>query len=150
MVEGINIISPRLPGTGEVKAVVSKPVAVTANTEKTQAPKEATQLNSDVPLNVSSAIAKSAERRFESLSLGSTVDFLKVAEKLIDASLPNKPPGTRLRIDLDDESGRFVYQGIDVKTGDVVIQFPADELLKLIAFNRERDGMKGIVFDEEA
>ena len=63
--------------------------------------------------------------------------------------MPGKPPGTRLRIDLDDASGRFIYQGIDTATGDVVTQWPAEDILKFVAFNREREGIEGIILDEE-
>jgi len=149
MVEGINIASPNLSGPGETGGAVPKPASGGTQVAQTRTT-DAIQETAVVSGNVSSAIAKSAEKRFSALSSGNVQDFLEAAEKFIDASLPNKPPGTRLRIDLDNESGRFIYQGVDVKTGDVVIQFPSEEILKLIAFNRERDGVEGIVFDEEA
>ncbi|VAW05327.1 hypothetical protein MNBD_ALPHA01-395 [hydrothermal vent metagenome] len=148
MVDGINIINSRIPGTGEKSEAVSRPVVKVDNI-KTQTANDPGQIKSETPVNVSSAIAKVADRHFESLTSGNVLDFLKAAEKLIDASLPNKPPGTRLRINLDDGSGRFVYQGIDINTGDVVTQFPSEEILRFVAFSREREGLEGIVVDEE-
>ncbi len=151
MVDGININSPRLSGNGETGKTVPVPAVASAGTQATQPPKAKTvQPAHEVQNNAASVIAKSTEKRLVALTAGNTLDFLKTAEKFIDASLPNKPPGTKLRIDLDKDSGRFVYQGVDVKTGEVVIQFPSEEILKLIAFNRERDGVEGIVVDEEA
>lgn len=148
MVDGINITNPRIPGTGEKSEAVSRPVVRIGNVE-TQTANDPGQIKSETPVNVSSAIAKVADKHFESLTSGNVLDFLKAAEKLIDASLPNKPPGTRLRINLDDGSGRFVYQGIDINTGDVVTQFPSEEILRFVAFSREREGLEGIVVDEE-
>ncbi|NOZ65687.1 MAG: flagellar protein FlaG [Alphaproteobacteria bacterium] len=152
MVDGINIVSPRVPGTSENSGTVSKPsVASPGDKQVTQPPpKEARPVKSEASNNVSSAIAKSAEARLNALSTGNVKDYLQAAEKIISASLPSKPPGTKLRINLDDGSGRFVYQGIDVKTGDVVTQFPSDEVLKFVAFSREREGLEGIVVDEKA
>jgi len=147
MVDGININSPRLSGPGEKNEVVSKAAAESNSAPKIQKTQEVNQIQR---ADVSSVISKSAERRLDSLTSGNLGDFLKAAEKFIEASLPNKPPGTRLRIDLDDVSGRFVYQGVDINTGDVITQFPSEDILKLIAFNRERDGIEGIVVDEEA
>ncbi len=148
MVDGIDITNPRIPGTGEKSEAVSRPV-VKVDSIKTQTANDTGQIKSEASANISSAIAKTADRNFESLTSGNVLDFLKAAEKLIDASLPNKPPGTRLRINLDDGSGRFVYQGIDIKTGDVVTQFPSEDILKFVAFSREREGLEGIVVDEE-
>ncbi|VAV93226.1 hypothetical protein MNBD_ALPHA02-1266 [hydrothermal vent metagenome] len=152
MVDGINIVSPRIPGTSENKDTVSKPsVASPANRQETQPPpKEARSVKSEPSNSVSSAIAKSTEARLNALSTGNVKDYLQAAEKIISASLPSKPPGTKLRINLDDGSGRFVYQGIDVKTGDVVTQFPSDEVLRFVTFSRERAGLEGIVVDEKA
>ncbi|MBL4893968.1 MAG: flagellar protein FlaG [Emcibacter sp.] len=129
---------------------MSKSSAVESRRQKTQALEDAPRLSDEVTKSVSSEIAESADKRLESLSLGKTGDYLQAAEKIISASLPNQPPGTRLRINLDDGSGRFVYQGVDVDTGDVVTQFPSEEILKFVAFNREREGLEGIVVDEEA
>ncbi len=149
MVDGTNIINPRIPGTGEKSEAVSRPVVKVGNT-KTQTAVDPGQIKSEASVNISSAIAKTADRNFESLTSGNVLDFLQAAEKIIDASLPSKPPGTRLRINLDNDSGRFVYQGIDINTGDVVTQFPSEEILKFVAFSREREGVEGIVVDEKA
>ncbi|PCI43587.1 MAG: hypothetical protein COB49_12020 [Alphaproteobacteria bacterium] len=146
MVDGINITSPLLSGTGERQGAVPKPVD-SDDRPKVQPAKETSQLRANETDNSTSAIAKSDEKRFTALTSGN--DFLRAAERFINASLPSKPPGTKLRIDLDADSGRFVYQGVDINTGDVVTQFPSEQILKLIAFNRERDGIEGIVVDEE-
>jgi len=148
MVVGINNITPLLTGTGDVRATV--PNTVTPNSVKnTQPIKDTNQISSEVNKDGSSAISKSVEKRSLLLSSGNIGDFLTAAEKYIDASLPRKAPGTRLRITLDAGTGQFVYQGININTGDVVTQFPSEEILKFVAFNRERESHEGIVVDKK-
>ena len=47
------------------------------------------------------------------------------------------PGNTRLSISFDDSTNRFIYRGIDAETGEVVNQFPPEELVKRFAFLRE-------------
>lgn len=148
MVDGININNPSLPSTGEVKDPLPKRVVAPGSVQDKETVNQASGTKDAETENISSAISKSADERFDALVSGNVQDFLKAAEKFIDASLPGKGQDTRLRIDLDTESGRFVYQGIDVKTGEVVTQFPAEEVLKQLAFYREQSGIEGIVIDE--
>ncbi len=151
MVDGINIKSPLLPATVEARDAESQKKFVSSDAKQTQPDKGADSIKgNNKTIEISSVIGRAAARRFDMLSSGSVSKILEVAEKLIEASLPSKPPGTRLRIGLDDASGRFIYQGIDIQTGDVVTQYPADEILKFVAFAREQQSVEGIVLDEEA
>lgn len=52
-------------------------------------------------------------------------------------------PGSklRLRIDFDRTAGRFVYQGVNPKTGEVVRQFPPETMLRQLAFLRQLSGL---------
>tara|TARA_R110002096_G_scaffold214083_8_gene401820 strand:+ start:32065 stop:32517 length:453 start_codon:yes stop_codon:yes gene_type:complete len=150
MVNGINITSPLSTGTGDPREAVSQSVARSGGAETIQSDQGPRQRDNSVKESVSSAISKAADKRLESLSGGSTQEYLQAAEKLINATLPSKPPGTKLRINLDDDSGRFVYQGVDVNTGDVITQFPAEEVLKFLSYIREKNGLEGIVVDETA
>jgi len=145
MVSGINISSPPLSGSGKNAGDAVKPVKI----QNTAAPENSSQASRAASSNVSSAIVKTVEKRIDVLTSGNTAEFLNAAEKFINASLPSKPPGTRLRINLDSGSGRFVYQGIDIKTGEVVTQFPAEEILKQLAFVRKRENANGIVVDKK-
>jgi len=47
----------------------------------------------------------------------------------------------RMSIDVDKGSGRFVYKSIDKQTGDVDRQWPAETILRMLAFFRELDGL---------
>lgn len=49
-----------------------------------------------------------------------------VAEVQVDAHL-------KLRVRLDEPSGRYVYQSVDPESGEVMRQFPPDEALRAIA-----------------
>lgn len=55
---------------------------------------------------------------------------------------------TRLRINVDEGSGIFVYQGINPDTGEVVSQYPAEDVLRQLAVHRQETG--GLVVDEVA
>ncbi len=52
----------------------------------------------------------------------------------------------RLSITYNEESGRFIYRGLDPKTGEVVREFPAEEVLERIARIRQ---MTGVALDRE-
>ncbi|WP_417450198.1 flagellar protein FlaG [Kordiimonas sp.] len=66
-------------------------------------------------------------------------------EKFIpeDEALPN----TRLRIDRDDETGRFVYLNIDNESGEVIKQFPPESILEFLSYYRE---VAGLTVDDKA
>jgi len=152
MVDAINIASQLggrdLPDVAQRKTEVA---TRQVKSDQAQPVRVSTQASSDTngAAGVSNAIAKAAEKRLLTLSAGNTADFLQAAEKLINASLPAQAPNTKLRINQDEETGRYIYQGIDTKTGDVITQFPAEEILKFIAYNRGQDGVEGIVVDEK-
>lgn len=74
-------------------------------------------------------------------------EFISQAEAILNKALSLKSANTKLSIDVDDDSGLFVYKGVDKQSGEVVSQFPAEEILALIAYYRESEGL---VIDEEA
>ncbi|RMF16854.1 MAG: flagellar protein FlaG [Alphaproteobacteria bacterium] len=47
----------------------------------------------------------------------------------------------RLRIDQDEATGRFVYKVVNADTGEVVRQFPPEEILRIVASIREAEGL---------
>ena len=53
----------------------------------------------------------------------------------------------RLQIEHDDDAGRFVYKVIDKETGNIEDQFPAEEMLKILAYYRQ---LEGLFVDDEA
>lgn len=73
-----------------------------------------------------------------------TSDFVSQAEVILNKALSLKSDKTKLSIDVD-ESGLFVYRSVDKSSGEVISQFPAEEILALLAFYREAEG---IVVDE--
>ena len=73
-------------------------------------------------------------------------DFIGQAEAILNEALSLKSADTKLSIDIDDDSGLFVYKSIDKQSGEVISQFPAEEVLALIAYYREAEG---IVVDEK-
>lgn len=64
----------------------------------------------------------------------------RLAEAL-DRFVPKDLPNTKLQIDQDDGSGQFVYKAVDQDSGEVVRQYPSEEILRFISFYREREGL---------
>lgn len=96
---------------------------------------------------ISAAVEKPVKS--DDLSIKALIDGNPLAkagaalEKLIPdiETLPN----TKLRIEQNDETGRFVYQSIDNESGEIVRQFPSEELLEFLAFYQD---LKGKVVDD--
>jgi len=61
-----------------------------------------------------------------------------VVEKLIKKSLPSN---SRLLITQDEETGAFIYRSVDPETGEVITQWPAEQLIKLRQYLSEMEGM---------
>ena len=61
-----------------------------------------------------------------------------VIEKLIKKSLPSN---SKLRIDHDKETGTYIYRAVDPDTGEVISQYPPEQLVKLRQFLAEMEGM---------
>jgi uncharacterized FlaG/YvyC family protein len=68
-------------------------------------------------------------------------DALIRAAEMMESFIPDAIPNTKLRIDQDEETGRFIYQSIDKETGEVIRQFPAEELLRFVTLHRDAVGM---------
>jgi len=67
------------------------------------------------------------------------VEVLEAAvEKLIRRSLPSN---SKLQIEQDKETGTFIYRSIDAETGEVLRQWPSEQLLKLREHLAELEGM---------
>ncbi|MFC4349657.1 flagellar protein FlaG [Kordiimonas lipolytica] len=74
---------------------------------------------------------------------------LERAAEALQGFLPEEEqaPNTRLRIDKDDETGRFVYKNIDTETGDVIKQFPPESILEFLSYYRH---VAGLAVDDKA
>ena len=55
--------------------------------------------------------------------------------------------GTTLRIQEDQITGRIIYQSVDKETGEVIKQFPAEQILRSIRFLRL---LTGVMVDRRA
>ena len=72
------------------------------------------------------------------------VEVIQAAvEKLIKKSLPTN---SRLQIVQDKETGAYIYRSIDPATGDVIRQWPPEQLLALRA---DLKTMEGLLFDKQ-
>ena len=66
-----------------------------------------------------------------------------VIEKLIKKSLPSN---SKLRIDHDKETGTYIYRAVDPETGQVISQYPPEQMIKLRDYLAE---MAGMLFDKK-
>ncbi|WND02500.1 flagellar protein FlaG [Temperatibacter marinus] len=64
------------------------------------------------------------------------------AAELIEQIIPENELGnTRLRINIDDNTGDFIYQTLDNDTGEVIKQFPPETISEMLAKYREVEGL---------
>lgn len=67
------------------------------------------------------------------------VEALQAAvEKLIKKNLPTN---SKLQIEQDKVTGTFIYRSVDPSTGEVIKQWPPEQLLKLRESLHEMEGM---------
>ncbi|MFZ5608510.1 MAG: flagellar protein FlaG [Pseudomonadota bacterium] len=72
--------------------------------------------------------------------------FAKVTQMLGEA-LAGRIARSKLQIERDEASGRFIYKAVDVESGEVTRQFPPEEVLRILAFYRNPEGL---VIDDKA
>jgi uncharacterized FlaG/YvyC family protein len=72
------------------------------------------------------------------------VKLQEAMSKLIRQSLP---ADSKLQIEQDEETGTFIYRSVDPETGEVLRQWPSEDILKLRASLRD---MEGILVDKKA
>lgn len=68
-------------------------------------------------------------------------EAVTAAANLIDRYVPKDLPNTRLQIEQDETTGLFIYRSVDKESGEVLRQYPADEVLKFISYYRESEGL---------
>lgn len=69
---------------------------------------------------------------------------IKDLQRLADEAFEKE--NLRLSISFDKEAGRFVYRGVDRETGEVVRQYPPEEIIDQIAAIRE---FAGVIVDRK-
>ncbi len=78
-----------------------------------------------------------------------TGDPLEQAAELLAEFIPEveQVANTSLRIDRDEETDRFVYFSVDDESGEIVRQFPPENILRFLSYYR---GLEGLLLDEDA
>jgi len=76
-----------------------------------------------------------------------TAPFERVEELLNSALGSRTPANSRLQISVHDDTGMFIYRAIHKDTGEVLHQYPAEEVLRELAYYRN---LEGIAVDETA
>lgn len=93
------------------------------------------------------AAAKEAAAAPEAASAPRKEDPFQRASDALSELFAERLTNSKLRIDLDRDAGRFVYQAVDINSGEVVQQFPAEEMLRILSFYRKE---AGLVVDDKA
>ncbi len=69
-------------------------------------------------------------------------DPLERANEILNDTLgAQEPANSRLRVELDEGSGRFIYKSVDAETGEVIRQYPPEQVLERLAFYRQLQGL---------
>ena len=75
-------------------------------------------------------------------SAGANAELHKELEAAINDRLARLlRSNIRMSIDRDQDSGRFVYKSVNKVTGELDRQWPAETVLRMLAFFRELDGL---------
>ena len=84
---------------------------------------------------------------FEPVVPGTIQDSFEKAAELLEEFIPEAEQlaNTRLRIDRDDETGRFIYLSVDDESGEVIRQFPPENIIKFLSYYR---GLEGLLLDD--
>lgn len=100
-----------------------------------QAPSQAAPAN---PPGVGRAESAALEK---SLLPKEGVEPLDAAAAAIQKFMPSTGPDTRLRITQDSATGLFVYQSVNPMSGEVVSQYPSEDIMKFISYFRDQEGI---------
>lgn len=69
-------------------------------------------------------------------------DAVRAAEETLNGLLADMlPPDARLIIEYDQAANRFVYKSVDRETGEVLHQWPPEEVMRKLAYLREISGL---------
>lgn len=82
-------------------------------------------------------IARTEEARNDNASQASAVSETTAAIRTSLKEIEG-PPATRLSILYDTDASQFVLRSLDAGTGEVVQQYPAEEVLRRVAANTQR------------
>ncbi|PJK29073.1 hypothetical protein CVT23_14240 [Minwuia thermotolerans] len=121
--------------TGQVIGV--EPTKATRKVEKAT---EARPRDSEVRRDTAEMLEQRRTREEEP-----RVDRQGAARIVGKAMMADYPPNASLEIDVLDEGGGFVYKAVDPETGEVLKQFPAEEVLKRL---ERLSRLKGLAVDE--
>ncbi len=75
-------------------------------------------------------------------SLKETENPLDKAAEVIEGFLSEiGGNNSRLQIDLDKDAGVFIYKSVNPETGEVIAQFPSDDVVRALTQFRDAEGL---------
>ena len=129
------------PSPGQVR---NSSAARSTEKKSAEEPKASTGVESKLAESVSANASAGATQQIVSHDSGLSETLERVArvlEDFVPGGGDDEEVVTSLKISQDEASGRFVYKTVDDKTGEVVRQFPPEEILNFISRFREAAGL---------
>lgn len=128
-----------------------------SNTQVVQIRSASVQRSESNNSDTRTAVTSSQTRATSSEPASETNDtFLRLTEgdplvraaEALEELIPEieQTPNTRLRIEQDEETGRFIYSNVDNESGEVIRQFPPESIFEFLASFRN---VEGILVDDE-
>ena len=117
--------------TAALPPVVSTGLSALVQAQAQTSPPVSLKNSAEVKVNAGDKASSSQEQ----------VSLLDKAAATIGKYIPHQPPGTQLRIEKDKSTNLFVYQAVNPKNGEVVSQYPSEQIVKFISYFREKEGL---------
>ncbi len=90
---------------------------------------------------------ESPKKEVQDATVDTNTSVSDVASTRIESEPVQVAANVRLVIEKNEVSGGYIYKSIDGNTGEVIQQFPREEILRVIAASRAAEGM---IIDTEA
>jgi flagellar protein FlaG len=133
-----------ISSSAQVISLKTAAVRVPEKADRTERPQE---VNNSPPAGESGPAPNAPQENTAATPLVNGKDPLEQAAQAIEKFVNDAGANTKLRIDKDDETGRFVYKSVDSESGKVIKQFPPETILQIISKFRDPEGL---VLDNKA
>jgi len=134
-------------GPGQFNILQSGPTTETTTTSSNDSVSD--QSSAQAALNTIVERRDDVTAQRAALDIGPATDPLEQAATALTDFIPEEEliENSSLRIEQDENTGRFIYQSVDNDSGEVLRQFPTEQILEFLSFFRDPEG---IAVDDEA
>ena len=98
--------------------------------------------------NVNDAVDKTNSNSLNLIKGAKTEsETMKLVAERVEAFIPTGEDNTKLSIEKDETTGQFIYRALDKESGEIVHQFPPEDILRVLRAKRKAEGL---VIDKKA